>query len=249
MTGSGDDEVDFGYRKVSPEEKTKRVEGVFTSVAPRYDLMNDLMSAGLHRLWKRFALAFLPLPQGARVLDLACGTGDLTRRLAQRREARFVIACDRNEAMLRRGRARLEDTGLVAIRYVRASAEELPFPDASFDALTIGFGLRNVTDKRKALAEMHRVLAPGGIVLVLEFSHLYLRAVRPLYDLYSFTVLPTLGSLVAHDGASYRYLAESIRRHPDQQTLAAMMGETGFVSVEHRNLHGGIVAVHRGIRP
>lgn len=242
-------EVDFGFTRVTPEEKDRRVQEVFTSVASRYDLMNDLMSGGLHRLWKRFALAALRLPPRARVLDLASGTGDLARRLAARRDVAFLVACDRNEAMLRQGRRRLEDAGALGVRYAVADAEALPFADAAFDAVTIGFGLRNVTDPARALAEMRRVLAPAGVLVVLEFSRLRIRPLRPLYDLYSFGVLPALGALVARDRASYRYLAESIRRHPDQEALAGMMREAGFVHVTHHDLHGGLVAVHRGIRP
>ncbi len=243
------EDVDFGFARVPAEEKTHRVQAVFTSVASRYDLMNDLMSGGLHRLWKRFALAALALPPRARVLDLACGTGDLTRRLARRRETALLVACDRNEAMLRRGRERLEDAGHTGVRPVCADAEALPFPDGSFDAVIIGFGLRNVTRPDRALAEMHRVLAPAGRAVVLEFSRLRPRLLRPLYDLYSFGVLPRLGAAVAGDAASYRYLAESIRRHPDQETLAGMMRSAGFADVVHHDLHAGLVAVHRGTRP
>ncbi len=242
-------DVDFGFARVSAEEKTRRVQAVFTSVASRYDLMNDLMSGGLHRLWKRFAIAALALPPHARVLDLACGTGDLTLRLARRQETARLVACDRNPAMLRLARAKLEDDGHLGVRPVCADAEALPFPDASFDAVIIGFGLRNVTHPEQALAEMHRVLAPSGRAVVLEFSRLRPRILTPLYDFYSFRVLPRLGAVVAGDAASYRYLAESIRRHPDQETLAAWMRASGFADVRYYDLHGGLVAVHRGIRP
>ncbi len=241
--------VDFGYARVSAEEKTRLVQAVFTSVASRYDLMNDLMSGGLHRLWKRFATAALALPPRARVLDLATGTGDLARLLARRPETALLVACDRNEAMLRCGRQRLEDRGLAGVRAVGADAEALPFADGSFDAVIVGFGLRNVTRPERALAEMHRVLAPAGRVVVLEFSRLRPRLLRPLYDLYSFGLLPRLGKAVTGDGASYRYLAESIRRHPDQETLAAMMRSAGFADVRYYDLHAGLVAVHRGTRP
>jgi len=243
------EEVDFGFARVAPEEKTRRVQEVFTSVASRYDLMNDLMSAGLHRAWKRFAIAALALPPRARVLDLACGTGDLTRRLGRQRDVALLVGSDRNEAMLRRGRERLEDAGLAGVRLVGADAEALPFPEGSFDAVIVGFGLRNVTRPERALAEMHRVLAPAGRAVVLEFSRLRPRLLRPLYDLYSFGVLPRLGAVVAGDRASYRYLAESIRRHPDQETLAGMMRAAGFADVRWFDLHAGLVAVHRGVRP
>jgi demethylmenaquinone methyltransferase/2-methoxy-6-polyprenyl-1,4-benzoquinol methylase len=241
--------VDFGYEKVSPAEKTARVRGVFDSVAGNYDLMNDLMSGGLHRLWKRFALAQTGLRPGQRALDVASGTGDLGAGLARQvgRDGLAVLT-DINHEMLARGRDRLIDRGIVAqAAFVIANAESLPFPDRSFDCVTIGFGLRNVTDKPAALASMRRVLKPGGRLLVLEFSKPTLAVLKPAYDAYSFRVLPRLGGIVAGDSASYRYLAESIRMHPDQATLAAMMREAACDDVRWHNLAGGIVALHVGV--
>ncbi len=242
-----DKHTDFGYQTVSPAEKTRRVRAVFESVAPRYDLMNDLMSGGMHRLWKRFCLAQTGLKPGGRALDLAGGTGDLARALARQvGETGEVMLADINPAMLARGRERLLDSGFGGrVRFALADAESLPFPSAYYDCLTIAFGLRNVTDKARALAEMHRVLAVGARVLVLEFSRPR-PALARAYDAYSFKVLPRLGRWVAHDEASYRYLAESIRRHPDQETLKTMMEEAGFERVRYYNLAGGIVALHIG---
>ena len=239
--------TDFGYQRVPAAEKARRVRAVFESVAPRYDLMNDLMSGGLHRVWKRFALLRTGLRAGGRALDLAGGTGDLARGLARQvGAAGAVTLTDINPAMLARGRDKLINAGLGgAVRFCVADAERLPFPAAAFDCVTIGFGLRNVTDKARALAEMRRVLAPGGRALVLEFSRPHEPLRRP-YDLYSFAVLPRLGRWVARDEASYRYLAESIRRHPDQETLKAMMQTAGFEHVQYHNLSGGIVALHVG---
>jgi demethylmenaquinone methyltransferase/2-methoxy-6-polyprenyl-1,4-benzoquinol methylase len=240
--------VDFGYQKVSPEEKTARVRGVFESVAGRYDLMNDLMSGGLHRLWKRFALSQTGLRPGQRALDVASGTGDLGAGMARQvgREGLAVLT-DINREMLVRGRDRLIDRGLAAqVAFVIANAECLPFADASFDCVTIGFGLRNVTDKPAALASMRRVLRPGGRLLVLEFSKPR-PEIRAAYDAYSFNVLPRLGGIVAGDAASYRYLAESIRMHPDQETLAAMISDAGFDGCRWHNLAAGIVALHVGV--
>ncbi len=242
-----DQNTDFGYEKVSPAEKTRRVRAVFESVASRYDLMNDLMSGGLHRLWKRFALLHTGLRPGQHALDLAGGTGDLARGLARQvgSEGKVVLS-DINLAMLERGRQRLLDAGWGGrVAMACANAEALPFPDNHFHCVTIGFGLRNVTHKDSALSEMRRVIAPGGRVLVLEFSRPYAPLSRP-YDLYSFSVLPRLGRWVARDEPSYRYLAESIRRHPDQETLKAMMETAGFESVRYYNLAGGIVALHMG---
>ena len=241
--------VDFGYEKVSPAEKTARVRGVFDSVASNYDLMNDLMSGGMHRLWKRFALSQTGLRPGQRALDVASGTGDLGAGLARQvGRGGLAVLADINAEMLSRGRDRLIDRGIASqVEFVIANAECLPFPDRSFDCVTIGFGLRNVTDKPAALASMRRVLKPGGRLLVLEFSKPTLAILKPAYDAYSFNVLPRLGGIVADDAASYRYLAESIRMHPDQATLAAMMREAGFDDARWNNLAGGIVALHIGV--
>jgi len=240
-----DDRTQFGYETVTPEEKTRRVRGVFDSVADKYDVMNDLMSVGLHRLWKRFAIdAVAPRP-GQRVLDLAGGTGDLARLFAAKVGASgTVVHSDINHAMLAAGRDKLIDRGL-ALPTVQCNAEALPFAERAFDVVSIAFGLRNVTRKDRALAEMRRVLRPGGAALVLEFSRVA-EPLAPIYDWYSFNVLPRLGKLVARDDASYRYLAESIRVHPDQAALAAMMEQAGFDKVEFHNLTAGVVAVHVG---
>jgi demethylmenaquinone methyltransferase/2-methoxy-6-polyprenyl-1,4-benzoquinol methylase len=237
----------FGYEKVPEEDKARRVGRVFDSVAARYDLMNDLMSAGLHRLWKRMAVERCNVRPGARVLDLAGGTGDLARLLSDRAgPTGEVVLTDINAAMLTRGRDALVDGGRV-VPAVQCDAERLPFPDRHFDCVTIGFGLRNVTHKDAALAEMFRVLRPGGRAVVLEFSSVW-RPLKPLYDAFSFGVLPRLGQLVAGDADSYRYLAESIRVHPDQEALTAMLQGAGFQRVDYLNLAAGVVAVHRGFR-
>ena len=240
----------FGFRDVPVAEKQKLVGRVFTSVAGKYDLMNDLMSFGVHRLWKRHFVAVSGVREGDRVLDLAGGTGDIAALLkpvvGERGE---IVVGDINAAMLGVGRDRLTDRGLVqGLRWAQMNAEALPFPDASFDAVTIAFGLRNVTDKDAALAEMQRVLKPGGRCLVLEFSRVRSEAFGKLYDFHSFKVLPRLGRLIAGDADSYQYLAESIRKHPDQATLKGMMETAGFGHVEVRNLTGGIVAIHRGYK-
>ena len=242
--------TDFGFQRVPLADKARRVRGVFDSVAEHYDLMNDLMSGGTHRLWKRFTLALANLRPGQRALDVAGGTGDLAAGLAQQvGEQGLVVLSDINAAMLARGRDRLVNAGLVSsIGYVQANAERLPFADGSFDCVTIGFGLRNVTDKAAALRSMRRVLKPGGQLLVLEFSRPRLPGLKSLYDAYSFRILPLLGRIVAHDEASYRYLAESIRMHPDQETLLAMLRDAGLEDCRYHNLSGGIVAVHRGYR-
>lgn len=243
-------ETDFGFERVPLGEKQRRVRGVFDSVARNYDLMNDLMSGGAHRLWKEFTLSLTGLHAGQRALDVAGGTGDLTTGMAKQvGNSGLVILSDINAAMLGEGRDRLLDSGHVGnISCVLANAEKLPFADAQFHCVTIGFGLRNVTDKLAALTEMRRVLKPGGQLLVLEFSHPVLPFLKPLYDLYSFRVLPLLGKLVAKDEDSYRYLAESIRVHPDQETLLGMMRDAGLEDCRYHNLTGGIVAVHRGFR-
>ena len=242
--------TDFGFQRVPPEDKARRVRGVFDSVADNYDLMNDLMSAGAHRIWKRFTLALANLRPGQRALDVAGGTGDLAAGLARQvGERGLIVLTDINAAMLRRGRDRLIDAGCVGnVECVQANAERLPFADGTFDCITIGFGLRNVTDKSAALACMRRALKPGGRLLVLEFSHPNVPGLKPLYDAYSFRVLPLLGKLVARDAASYRYLAESIRVHPDQERLLKMMQDAGLEGCRYHNLSGGIVAVHRGYR-
>ena len=241
----------FGFDQVPVDEKARRVAEVFDSVATRYDLMNDLMSLGLHRLWKRYAVETSGVRPGQSVLDLAGGTGDLAVLLARRvGEAGSVVVADINRAMLEVGRERIEDRGLVGnLRYAQADAERLPFADNSFDCVTMAFGLRNVTHKEQALASILRVLRPGGKLLVLEFSHVTVGALKPFYDLYSFKGLPFLGRLVTGDAESYRYLAESIRVHPDQETLKGMMEAAGFVQCDYLNLTAGVVALHRGWKP
>lgn len=240
----------FGYKTVDTDEKVKLVAGVFHSVAAKYDLMNDLMSAGVHRLWKRFTIELSGVRPGNKVLDIAGGTGDLTAKFSRivGPNGKVVLA-DINESMLRVGRDKLIDNGIVSnVDYVQANAECLPFPDNYFDCVSIAFGLRNVTDKDAALRSMLRVLKPGGRLLVLEFSKPQSQALGKLYDLYSFNALPVLGKLFANDSESYRYLAESIRMHPDQQTLKSMMESAGFARCEFFNMTGGIVALHRGLK-
>jgi demethylmenaquinone methyltransferase / 2-methoxy-6-polyprenyl-1,4-benzoquinol methylase len=247
---TSDRSVDFGFEKVPWAQKADRVRAVFSSVAGKYDLMNDLMSFGAHRLWKRFMLSLTGLKAGQRALDVAGGTGDLAAGLARQvgKTGRVVLS-DINPDMLCAGRDRLIDAGFAGnVECVLADAERLPCADDSFDCVTIGFGLRNVTDKAAALRSMHRVLKPGGQLLVLEFSTPVAPGLKPIYDAYSFGVLPRLGEWVAKDAASYRYLAESIRMHPDQETLLAMLNEAGFGQTRYHNLSGGIVAVHRGYK-
>jgi demethylmenaquinone methyltransferase/2-methoxy-6-polyprenyl-1,4-benzoquinol methylase len=242
--------ADFGYKEVPAAEKAKHVRAVFDSVADKYDLMNDLMSAGVHRLWKRYTLGQTGLRPGQCALDVAGGTGDLAAGMAgQVGERGLVVLSDINAAMLEVGRKRLLDRGLMRnVRFSLANAECLPFEDASFDCVTIGFGLRNVTDKPAALASMRRVLKPGGRLLVLEFSKPVVPGLKPVYDVYSFSVLPWLGRRVAGDSDSYQYLAESIRRFPDQESLKAMMEDAGLEDCRYHNLSGGIVALHKGFR-
>jgi len=240
----------FGYQQVPVHEKAARVRAVFDSVATRYDLMNDLMSLGIHRLWKRHTIELAGVRRGQQVLDLASGTGDLADRFAGIvGDEGLVVMTDINAAMLGEGRTRMLDRGRVKnVRYSLVNAEKIPFPDDTFDCVTIGFGLRNVTHKQIAIDEMFRVLRPGGRALILEFSHPLTKPLGKAYDLYSFSVLPTLGRLVANDPDSYRYLAESIRMHPDQETLRSMMETSGFERCEYFNHSGGIVAIHRGYK-
>jgi len=248
--GNSDRTVDFGFEKVAWSDKAGRVRGVFDSVAGKYDVMNDLMSFGVHRLWKHFTLSLTGLRPGQHALDVAGGTGDLALGLLRQvgKSGRVVLS-DVNAAMLEVGRDRLLDKGFVGnVECIVADAERLPFEDNTFDCVTIGFGLRNVTDKAAALAQMYRVLKVGGQLLVLEFSRPVAPGLKPLYDAYSFKVLPVLGRLVAQDAASYRYLAESIAMHPDQETLLAMLQTAGFAHTRYHNLTGGIVAVHRGYK-
>lgn len=240
----------FGFRDVPVSEKAGLVGQVFHSVASKYDLMNDLMSMGIHRAWKRFAIEQMQLRPGLQVLDVAGGTGDLTKRIARRiGHTGRVVLSDINSSMLEAGRDRLADEGIVGnVEIVQANAECLPFPDNSFDRIIIGFGLRNVTHKEEALASMFRVLKPGGQLLILEFSKPTLPGLGKIYDSYSFNILPVLGKVVARDEASYRYLAESIRKHPDQETLKQMMADAGFERSHYFNLSGGIVALHKGYK-
>ncbi len=249
MTQQGQKTTHFGYREVPIEKKTGLVREVFNSVAGKYDLMNDMMSLGVHRIWKRDFVANSGVRLGHRVLDLAGGTGDIAALLSKRvGKNGHVVLSDINQAMLEVGRQRLEDRGISAnVSYSLANAESLPFGNGEFDAVTIAFGLRNVTDKDAAMGEMYRVLRPGGKALILEFSEVQPEPLKKIYDSYSFGILPVLGKLIAGDEDSYRYLAESIRQHPPQEELAEMMRTAGFSSVRYRNLTGGVVAIHSGI--
>jgi demethylmenaquinone methyltransferase/2-methoxy-6-polyprenyl-1,4-benzoquinol methylase len=241
------DKTDFGFEQVAQADKEKRVGAVFDRVAERYDLMNDLMSLGLHRVWKAFAVQIARPRPGEKILDVAAGSGDLALALGRRvLPGGEIWLTDINRSMLQRGRDRVADRGLLAPA-VQCNAERLPFPAAYFDCVTVAFGLRNMTHKEAALAEMARVLKPGGRLLVLEFSKVW-KPLGPAYDLYSFKVLPWLGQRVAGDAAAYRYLAESIRMHPDQATLASMLEQAGLSRVEVFNLAAGVVALHRGYR-
>ena len=243
--------TDFGYEQVAVEEKAGRVANVFHSVAARYDLMNDLMSGGVHRLWKRFTIELAAARPGQTILDIAGGTGDLSYAFAKKvGPDGLVVLADINKSMLNVGRDRLTDRGIAGnLQYAQADAQYLPFPDNTFDCITIAFGLRNVTDKDLALRSMLRVLKPGGRLLVLEFSKPQNPLLEKAYDTYSFKLLPFMGKVVANDADSYRYLAESIRMHPDQETLKGMMDAAGFVNTEYHNMTGGVVALHKGIKP
>lgn len=239
--------TDFGFQKVPEDEKARRIAGVFDSVAGRYDIMNDLMSLGLHRLWKRFAVEQSLVRPGDRVLDVAGGTADLARLFARRVGPRGeVVLTDINAAMLGIGRDRLLDAGMV-VSVAQCNAEKLPFPNDRFDCVSVAFGLRNMTHKESAIAEMRRVLRPGGRLVILEFSRVW-KPLAPFYDAYSFQVLPRLGQLIARDAESYRYLAESIRVHPDQESLKQMMEHAGLERVDYFNLSAGVVALHRGYK-
>lgn len=241
----------FGYEQVAVEEKAERVAGVFHSVAAKYDVMNDVMSGGVHRIWKRFTIELSGVRQGHTVLDIAGGTGDLSAKFSRLVGPKGkVVLADINASMLAVGRDKLIDKGLVGnLHYAQTDAQYLPFADNTFDCITIAFGLRNVTDKDLALAAMLRVLKPGGRLLILEFSKPQNTVLEKLYDSYSFRVLPLMGKLITQDAESYRYLAESIRMHPDQETLKTMMQHTGFEACKYYNLTGGIVALHKGIKP
>lgn len=240
----------FGYQEVPVQEKVQRVGQVFSSVAHKYDMMNDVMSLGMHRLWKRYALAQSGVRRGQTVLDIAGGTGDLTRVFSNKvGPTGLVILADINDQMLRQGRERLLNEGIVSnVVYVQADAEKLPFPDNHFDCISIVFGLRNVTDKSAALRSMYRVLKPGGKLLILEFSKPVIPGFEKIYDLYSFNVIPKLGAWICNDEASYQYLVESIRMHPNQEQLKTLMEESGFEDVNYHNLTGGVVALHKGFK-
>jgi demethylmenaquinone methyltransferase/2-methoxy-6-polyprenyl-1,4-benzoquinol methylase len=240
----------FGFRQVPEGDKAKLVRSVFDSVAGKYDIMNDLMSLGIHRIWKRVAIQLSNVRHGDKVLDLAGGTGDMTKLYRERvGDAGEVVLSDINAAMLGRGRDRLLDEGIASgVRFAQIDAEKIPFPDNTFDCVCIAFGLRNVTHKEAALASMYRVLKPGGRLIVLEFSHPPEGPFKKVYDTYSFKLLPALGKMIANDSESYRYLAESIRMHPDQEKLKAMMEGVGFERCEYFNLTHGVVAIHRGYK-
>lgn len=241
--------ADFGYKQVDAQSKQKLVQGVFDSVAPNYDIMNDMMSLGIHRVWKRFAISHCQLRESHVVLDLAAGTGDLSLLMAPKIKSGHVVLCDLNHNMLDIAKSRLIDKGLInQTSVVQANAQNLPFPKNYFDRIIIGFGLRNVTDKSKALESMYTVLKPGGKMIILEFSHPENPVISKAYDLYSFNVLPWLGKWIAKDASSYQYLAESIRMHPNQEKLKQLILDAGFDECHYSNLSGGIVALHKGVK-
>ncbi|HEY5714881.1 MAG TPA: bifunctional demethylmenaquinone methyltransferase/2-methoxy-6-polyprenyl-1,4-benzoquinol methylase UbiE [Psychromonas sp.] len=250
MSNTAENTTHFGFKTVQEDKKADLVANVFHSVAAKYDIMNDVLSMGIHRVWKRFTIDCSGVRKGQKVLDLAGGTGDLTAKFSRIvGQTGQVTLADINDSMLKVGRSKLRDMGIAGnVNYVQANAEELPFPDNHFDLITIAFGLRNVTDKDKALASIFRVLKPGGRLLVLEFSKPLYKPVRKFYDFYSFNILPKLGKLIANDSESYQYLAESIRMHPCQDTLKEMMDNVGFEGTEYFNLSAGIVALHRGYK-
>ncbi len=250
MKDSQQDTTHFGFKTVAKEDKAELVAEVFHSVAQKYDVMNDVMSLGVHRIWKHFTINCSGVRKGQKVLDLGGGTGDLTAKFSDIvGETGEVVLADINNSMLKVGRAKLRDSGIVGnVSYVQANAEELPFPDDHFDCITISFCLRNVTDKQKALESMFRVLKPGGRLLILEFSKPIFEPLSKIYDAYSFHLLPKMGEIIANDSESYRYLAESIRMHPAQETLKSMMEMAGFEFTQYYNLTGGIVALHRGYK-
>ncbi|WP_409202832.1 bifunctional demethylmenaquinone methyltransferase/2-methoxy-6-polyprenyl-1,4-benzoquinol methylase UbiE [Vibrio sp. SS-MA-C1-2] len=250
MENKTEDTTHFGFKTIQKDQKEEMVAEVFHSVAAKYDIMNDLMSFGIHRVWKRFTIDCSGVRPGQRVLDLAGGTGDLTAKFSRIvGDKGQVVLADINNSMLTVGRDKLRDIGIVGnVEYVQANAEQLPFPDDYFDCITIGFGLRNVTDKDRALRSMFRVLKPGGRLLVLEFSKPIHEVISKVYDQYSFHLLPKMGEMIANDGESYRYLAESIRMHPDQDTLKEMMEHAGFEQTSYYNLTAGVVALHRGYK-
>ncbi len=251
MSKADNNTTDFGYKEVPKEDKVKHVADVFHSVAAKYDVMNDLMSGGVHRIWKKLTIEQSGARAGMKILDIAGGTGDLTLRFSRIvGKTGHVTLADINDSMLKVGRDKLSDKGAVAnIDFVQANAEALPFPDNHFDIITIAFGLRNVTDKDAALRSMQRVLKPGGKLMVLEFSKTNNPVLSGVYDFYSFNVLPKLGQVIAGDAESYRYLAESIRMHPDQETLKSMMQDADLVNCKYQNMTGGVVALHTGIKP
>ncbi len=250
MSNTQENTTHFGFKTVEEDRKADLVAEVFHSVATKYDVMNDVLSMGIHRVWKRFTIDCSGIRKGQKALDLAGGTGDLTAKFSRIvGKTGHVVLADINDSMLKVGRSKLRDMGIVDnVDYIQANAEELPFPDNHFDLVTIAFGLRNVTDKDKALASIYRVLKPGGRLLVLEFSKPLYRPLSKFYDFYSFNILPKLGKLIANDSESYRYLAESIRMHPNQDTLKEMMNNVGFEDSEYFNLTAGIVALHRGYK-